>query len=136
MPLRILAVLYASAIVVVTLLPSGGDTLLTGGWDAHIAPGVQNAMHLPAYALLVVLLMAAFGRSARRPWLALGLITAGCVAFGMGSEWLQAAVIPGRYGSISDALSNTLGALLGAGGWKIGDRRGGMTNVESQMTKE
>jgi len=60
------------------------------------------------------LLMAAFGRSARRPWLALGLITLGCIALGIGTEWLQAAFIPGRYGSMTDALSNTLGCLLGA----------------------
>ena len=118
--LRSLAVLYALAIAVVTLLPSGGDTPVVGGWDAGISPSVQNAMHLPAYALLVVLLMAAFGRSARRPPLALAVITVGCIAFGITSEWLQAAVIPGRIGSLTDALSNTLGCLLGAGSWKLG----------------
>ncbi|MDY0169840.1 MAG: VanZ family protein [Thermoguttaceae bacterium] len=119
--LRSIAVLYALAIVVVTLLPSGRGTPLAG-WDTSISPSVQNTLHLPAYAVLVVLLMAAFGRSARRPWLALGLITAGCIAFGLASEWLQAAVIPGRFGSLTDALSNTIGSLLGAGSWRLGVR--------------
>ena len=121
MLLRVLAVLYALAIVTVTLLPSGGDTLVAG-WDTRITPGVQNALHLPAYIVLVVLLMAAFGRGARRPWLALTLVTAGCMAFGVGSEWLQAAFVPGRYGSLTDALSNAAGCLLGAGSWKLGVR--------------
>ncbi len=116
-----LAVLYALAIAVVTLLPSGTGTPLAG-WDSSIAPGVQNALHLPAYTLLVILLMAAFGSSAHRRWLALGLITAGCIAFGLGSEWLQAVAIPGRHGSLTDALSNTLGCLLGAGSWTVGVR--------------
>ncbi len=119
MLLRILAVLYALAIGVVTLLPSGADTPVAG-WDASIAPSVQNTLHLPAYAMLVVLLAAAFGRSARRPWLALAAITAGCIAFGIASEWLQAAFIPGRYGSLTDAVSNTVGCFLGAGSWKLG----------------
>ena len=116
--LRILAVLYVLAILTVTLLPSGADTF-AAGWDTRITPGIQNTLHMPAYIVMVPLLMAAFGRSARRPWLALGLITLGCITLGIGTECLQAAFIPGRYGSLTDALSNTLGCLLGAGSWKL-----------------
>ncbi len=121
----------------VTLLPSGVDAPLSG-WDASVSPSVQNVLHLPAYALLVVLLAAAFGRSARRPWPALAAITAGCIAFGIGSEWLQAAFIPGRYGSLTDALSNTVGCVVGVGSWELGAgswKLGGGRNCKPAVTQ-
>lgn len=98
---------YAAVLAAASLLPSGEGRL--GGWDAAVSPGVQNLLHVPAYALLAVLVSMAV----RRVTLArLASVAVGCAAFGAALEFAQAA-IPGRFGSLGDVVSNTAGACLG-----------------------
>ena len=98
---------YATLLAIGSLLPSGSGAL--GGWDTAISPTLQNALHVPAYAGLAVLASLAAGR----PSLArLVLIALACFALGVLLECAQAHV-PGRTGSVSDALHNLAGAVVG-----------------------
>jgi len=81
------------------------------GWDRAITPTLQNLLHVPAYAVLAAL--ALLGASAghepgtkRKLWIALA-----CCAYGALLECAQAAV-PGRVGSLSDALLNAAGVAV------------------------
>lgn len=114
--LRGVAAAYVLALVAVSLLPSGEGRL--GGWDAAVSPGIQNLLHVPAYAGLAVLVSLAWDR--RAPVWRVG-VAVGCAAFGAGLEFAQAA-IPGRMGSVMDAVLNVIGAGLGAAGVVAVDR--------------
>ena len=103
----LIAVGYALLLAAVSLLPSGTGPL--SGWDTAISPTLQNALHVPAYAALVVLIARALGRPTP---LQLGLAALACCAFGGLLECAQAA-IPGRFGSVTDMLLNGLGAVVG-----------------------
>ena len=108
-----LACLYGALLSAGSLLPSGPDA--PGGWDRSITPTAQNAMHAPAYAVLIILLVLAMkfpGRHAG-PGMAL-LAGAGCCAYGVLLEYLQ-TIVPGRTGSASDALLNLAGVVAGLG---------------------
>jgi SAM-dependent methyltransferase len=101
---------YTAGLVAGSLLPSGEGPL--GGWDAALTPDVQDALHLPAYAGLVILLSAALAThirltTARTAWIALA-----CVGLGALLEFAQ-AFVPGRTCSLKDGLVNALGAILG-----------------------
>jgi len=115
----IITALYALALVMVSVLPSGKGVLY--GWDQGIKPSVQDALHVPAYAVLVVLASmawllphnAGYGRV-----LAVAMI---CCVFGAVLEAAQ-VWIPGRGASLTDALLNVAGALVGGGalaGWRF-----------------
>ncbi|MBE3123384.1 MAG: VanZ family protein [Planctomycetes bacterium] len=98
---------YAALLAGTSLLPSGPDVL--GGWDTAITPTLQNALHVPAYAGLAALAGLAIGR------LSLGrlvLIALACFALGILLECAQTQV-RGRTGSVSDALHNLAGAVIG-----------------------
>ena len=103
-----MALVYTTALAVVSLLPSGSAA--PGGWDGVISPGLQNLLHVPAYAGLAILwLWAVPGRAgARAAWLAAAL----CAAYGAGLEFVQ-AFVPGRTGSILDVLLNAAGSAAG-----------------------
>jgi len=80
-------------------------------WDKRITPQTQNTLHVPAYAVL-----AALGVWAR--WRNGGIAGWAAVSFGLASAYgalleCAQAIIPGRCGSLSDALLNVLGAALG-----------------------
>ena len=77
---------------------------LAGGLMLGVADGPVDRLHLPQYALLVLLLAAVLAS----PWHALGI--AGIV--GIGDELAQ-RMIPGRVFDWWDVLLNALGALLG-----------------------
>ena len=102
----LLAAGYAAALTAASLLPSGGAGPLSG-WDTAISPGLQNLLHVPAYGVLVWLLLRATGRGAAFGVAALAAVAA--TAWGAGLEAVQAA-IPGRFGSLEDALLNAAGA--------------------------
>ncbi len=108
--LRVGAAAYAALLAVLSLLPSGQGRL--GGWDEAVSPGLQNVLHVPAYAALAVLVWLGLGRRTVG-WLV--LVAAGSAAFGAGLEFAQAA-IPGRMGSIMDAGLNAVGVVLGVAG--------------------
>jgi len=107
-PIRKRAVLvalgYAAVLTTVSLLPSGGTGPLSG-WDKEISPGLQNLLHVPAYGVLVWLV--AWAMRLGRLW-HLVVAAMGCAALGGLLECVQAAV-PGRFGSLEDALLNAVG---------------------------
>ena len=101
---------YAALLAVGSLLPSGTGPL--EGWDASLTPDVQDALHLPAYGVLVILATAAWrtrSRSGAVPGIAIALA---CLGFGALMELAQ-SVIPGRTCSLGDGLVNVLGVALG-----------------------
>jgi len=115
--LRVVTVVYALLLTVVSLLPSGGAL---GGWDEDISPSLQNLLHVPAYALLVVL-AAAWDSSHSAGAGRIVLISLICWVFAMVLEVAQ-SWIPGRSASLADALFNSIGALVGCGilmGWHL-----------------
>ena len=108
--IRIAALVYVAALTVVSLLPSGRNTL--GGWDSQLTPTIQNALHVPAYAGLMVLVYLGF-QSPRRTGLArLFLTAAACGVFGAALEIAQ-WFVPGRTPSAIDVLLNLAGVALG-----------------------
>jgi len=105
------ALAYASALAIASLLPSGTGSLR--GWDSAISPGIQNLLHVPAYAVLFVLASLAAASAGRRGLRTLIWVGLACCAFGAALEAAQAA-IPGRMGSPLDALLNVAGVAGGA----------------------
>ena len=102
--------LYALALAGLSLAPSGRTGAL-GSWDRSVSPTVQNALHVPAYAVLTI----------AASWSLLGalrirrsaiLAALACCAYGALLESLQ-ALVPGRTGSLLDVLLNAVG--VGAG---------------------
>ena len=114
---------YASLLTVVSLLPSGAGTL--GGWDTAISPGLQNLLHVPAYAVLAILATLALLPSFKTGLASMAWVSLGCCVFGLVLEIAQ-AVIPGRTGSLTDVLLNAAGVVIGclAATWWRGTIRG------------
>ena len=109
--IRLATIADTILLAAVSLLPSGSGPL--GGWDSAITPDLQDALHVPAYALLVILATAAWrtrSRSGAAPGIAIALA---CVGFGALMELAQ-SVIPGRMCSLGDGLVNALGVALGS----------------------
>ncbi len=102
---------YAALLAGVCLLPSGDGVL--GGWDAAITPTWQNALHVPAFAVLAALAILAASGSFRIGLAGVLWITLGCCAYGVLLELAQAA-IPGRTGSLTDVLLNAAGVAIGS----------------------
>ncbi len=115
---RTAALLYVVAITVASLLPSGSGTPLAG-WDAGVTPSTQNALHLPAYALLAFLVLSALHSSVANKVVLVPAVLVGCVAFGAMMEVLQAVAVPGRYGSLGDVLANAAGVAFGTAIWSL-----------------
>ncbi len=77
-----------------------------------VKPTLQNLMHIPAYAALTILWMqvfAQYGRKGLSRIIPALLVSSG---FGLANEVAQ-SLIPGRYASLTDALTNLFGAGLG-----------------------
>ncbi len=101
---------YILALVAATLLPSGTDTF--GGWDLAVTPALQNVLHVPAYALLAILVFLALSTSGQLSGRDIFWIGLACFACSLLLEFLQ-AVIPGRVASLTDALLNLCGIVVG-----------------------
>lgn len=112
-------ILYTTFLTVASLLPSGGEEFMTGGWDASLSPEMQNVLHVPAYAVLAVLLFLSVGRARRIGWAAIVILAVACTTHGAILEWFQATMIPGRYGDWLDVLCNATGVAGGCLGWLI-----------------
>lgn len=104
--------LYMAGIFCLSSIPDYGTANSSLNPLAWIAPNVQNFLHLPVYAGLATLWFWAL-----RHWLAefgyrivLTLIVT--VGFGLFDEWHQ-TFVPGRYGSLTDAGFNVIGAVMG-----------------------
>lgn len=106
---KIVAVVYAAGLVTASVLPPAAEG--EGGWDTVVSPDVQNALHVPAYAALVILSAAALSANRSRA-VRFVAVALGCVALGAALEWVQ-AYIPGRFGSLTDGLMNVAGVALG-----------------------
>ncbi len=108
---RVVTFLYASVLMVVSLLPSGNGA--PGGWDRSVSPTLQNVLHVPAYGVLVALVTLCLPRPAAAGLGGMVVIAAICGAFGTAMEFTQ-AFVPGRMGSVPDVLLNLAGVALGA----------------------
>jgi VanZ family protein len=106
----ILLCAYAALVAAVSLLPSGTGPLK--GWDTAITPTLQNAGHVPAYAILAFLGVLALLPARPLRVLPVAVIALLCCGYGVGLEFAQAA-IPGRTGSVSDSLLNCAGVVIG-----------------------
>lgn len=117
-PLILTAGLFALSSIPGATAPQTTTLGLTVAW---VPPDLQNALHLPAFALLAWLWFRALRpvvslRSALMIGLALTLAYAIC------DEWRQ-AYVPGRYPSATDILSDSLGALIAALVYRTRHRR-------------
>ena len=108
--LRLVTVAYIIGLAVVSLLPSGNGRM--GGWDEGVSPTWQNALHVPAYALLVVIACAAWPATQGAGYRRIALVALLCGAYGALLEFTQTWV-PGRSACVSDALLNILGVSAG-----------------------
>ena len=108
---RPIAGVYALSLIGISLLPSG--TNLVGGWDTAISPGLQNMLHVPAYIGLVILAFLALCPSLNVHLTGMVLLSLSCCIFGMTLEFVQIA-IPGRTGSLTDAMLNVIGVIIGS----------------------
>jgi len=108
--LRLLTVLYVLLLTTVSLLPSGARAPL--GWDQSVTTPQQKALHVLAYAgfpILVTLSLRGEGRISLRTVLLAGLA---CWMYGGLLEFAQ-TFVPGRTGSVADALLNGAGVAAG-----------------------
>ena len=104
--------LYMAGIFCLSSISDQGaanDKLNPLGW---ISPNVQNFLHLPVYGGLAFLWFWALrhwlAESGYRYLLALTLT----LGFGLLDEWHQ-TFVPGRFGSLTDAGLNLIGAVVG-----------------------
>ena len=104
-------VAFMALILIGASVPADGDT------EPHLLeflllpPTLQNLLHIPVYGLLAFLwqwCLNAYMEARRATTLAF-LIT---VVFGVFQEWVQ-SLVPGRFGSVTDVVFNTIGAGLG-----------------------
>jgi glycopeptide antibiotics resistance protein len=114
LPYRWLILLAFVALTVMLSIAFGsaqpGDTVFS--WlVALTATPVQKALHFVIYAALAVLLMWTLDAIGSRTVRALLSATL-AVALGAVLEWYQLSV-PGRFGSFTDVLLNSAGAMAG-----------------------
>lgn len=103
---RLSCVAYVGLIALLSLLPSGTGWLR--GWDASVTPNLQNLLHLPAYAVLLLLAWGCLPRPKAAGAASLLAVAATCVAYGVALEFAQ-TIVPGRTGSLSDVMLNAGG---------------------------
>ena len=107
----IVPLVYMVLILIGASVPADGDT------EPHLLeflllpPTLQNLLHIPVYGLLAFLWRWCLNAymEARRATILAFLIT---VVFGVFQEWVQ-SMVPGRFGSVTDVVFNTIGAGLG-----------------------
>jgi len=109
----VVTLLLLAAIVTISVVPGRpqpGDSVFI--WLASVTPTpLQKLMHFVTYAMLAMLLMWTFEGINSMP---LRIVLAMAIAVTVGSflEWYQTSV-PGRYGTLADAILNALGAVVG-----------------------
>jgi|GEM_PF-1903764 len=106
----VVPVAYMAVILIGASVPADGDTehLLE---FLLLPPTLQNLLHIPVYGLLAFLWRWCLNAhmEARRATILAFLIA---VVFGVFQEWVQ-SLVPGRFGSVTDVVFNTIGAGLG-----------------------
>lgn len=101
-----LSIVVMLTILFLTLTPEPGDS--PGGFWCLVC-GQLGAVDVTANTVLFMPLGFALALAMNRRWVPLAI----CVATTVMIETLQIRVIPGRDASVSDILSNSLGALIG-----------------------
>lgn len=114
LPYRCLITLAFVAIIIALSIAPGraqpGDTVFS--WlVVNTAAPVQKALHVAIYAALVVLWMWTLDAIGSRAFRALLSVTL-AIILGAVLEWCQLSV-PGRFGSFTDVLLNSAGAVAG-----------------------
>lgn len=108
-PLLIMAVIYWLSSLPGLPLPDDPELYALFYW---ISPSLQNALHVPAYAVLAGAwrwVLGAWLRSSSAQTIGACAIA---VAYGVFDEWHQ-SFVPGRYASLTDVVLNIAGAVLG-----------------------
>ena len=104
--------LYMAGIFCLSSVPDYGSANSSLNPLAWIAPNVQNFLHLPVYAGLASLWFWALRHWMTESGYRIVLTLVLTVGFGLFDEWHQ-TFVPGRYGSLTDAGFNVIGAVTG-----------------------
>ena len=116
MPIAIKLALTLALLIIIVILsvtperPQSGDSVFLWLVSATPAP-LQKILHIVAYAILAILWMWTFEKI-DSILLRVALAFAITVAIGSFLEWYQ-TLIPGRFGTLMDAILNAFGALIG-----------------------
>ena len=105
LPVFIMGILYWISALPVTDQPS------PNGLPYWVLPSVNNALHIPAYAVLTLAWHWSLGAWTQTSSRAIGACTI-ATAYGLFTEWYQ-SFVPGRYTSSTDVLLNAAGVVLG-----------------------
>lgn len=107
----ILTIIYILLLLASSIIP--GETESRGlQFFVNFNPTIQNLLHIPAYALLSILLLdisKEYQALKRRKILS---VFGFCGFFGILNEIIQMA-IPGRFGGLTDIALNIIGTCLG-----------------------
>jgi hypothetical protein len=128
LPILIMAALFWVSSLPGTLKPGDPGLYVLFYW---ISPSLQNALHIPVYAILACAWHWALRAWLGAPW---ARTAAACVLtslFGVFDEWNQ-SFVPGRYGSLTDVVLDVTGAVLGS--W-LGDWMGAKA-ITSEETRD
>ena len=130
LPLLIMGVFYWFSSLPGTPLP---DDPAIYGLFYWVPSSVQNALHVPAYAVLSWAFWWALGAWLRLPSARAISACAIASAFGVFDEWHQ-FFVPGRYASLTDVTLDVAGAVLGIwlATW-IGSRA---TTIKPQINRD
>ena len=104
--------LYMAGIFCLSSIPDYGSANSSLNPLAWITPNVQNFLHLPVYAGLASLWFWALRHWMTESGYRIVLTLIITVGFGLFDEWHQ-TFVPGRYGSLTDAGFNVIGAVMG-----------------------
>ena len=101
---------YATIVFCASLMASGQSLPLLG--SLSFSPLVQNMLHMPAYALLMLCVSLSMSVTMRKGWLSVILSVLICFGIGLLLEYLQ-GLVAGRTSSSEDVMLNTTGIMLG-----------------------
>ena len=111
--IRVVTVMLMAAIGVLSLTPDREDPGTSAFvWVVHLTPSiVQKTLHVLLYAVLCAAWFASLNtiESERARGMVAVVVTVG---YGALLEWLQ-TFVPGRFGSLTDVILNTIGAVVG-----------------------
>lgn len=108
-----ITLVFVGIVVALSIVPDIGksDDTVFSWLVVNTATPIQKAMHITSYAILAVLWMWTLA-SVESRFVRIALVLVLTVGLGALLEWQQTRV-PGRFGSVTDVLLNTLGAVAG-----------------------
>ena len=110
LPLLIMAALFWLSSLPGTLQPDDQGLHVLVYW---IPPSVQNALHVPVYAILACAWHWALRARLSAPWAQAAAACVITLLCGVFDEWHQ-SFVPGRYASLTDIVLDFTGAILGS----------------------